>query len=324
MKGKDIRTPIILLLVSLCVALGATEVCLRHFFSDRLSYPRDERNLTYRYDAELGWFPKENQSTHYKGSREIEVHHNSRGFRDPEPPGDGKPAILFMGDSFVWGYDVEQSERFTDLLRKRLTNWDVYNLGVSGYGTDQEYLLLTKEMDFYRPRIVVLVFCRENDESDNSKNMVYGGYYKPYFKVVPNGLVLEGVPVPKSANYFFANHPVLSSSYCFRLLALSYFRFNSPPPLVLDNPTPQLFDLFIKLVQSRGAKLIVASTLPYPGLASFLAGRGVDFINLDNPYRFPSHGFHWTPKGHKVVSDRIFNFLTRKGYLSASGSPGND
>lgn len=62
----------------------------------------------------------------------ISVVHNSHGFRGPEPVNNSKPNVLIIGDSFVWGYDVEASERFTEKLQENHPEWNMYNLGVSG------------------------------------------------------------------------------------------------------------------------------------------------------------------------------------------------
>ncbi len=78
-----------------------------------------------------------------------------------------------------------------------MSGWDIYNLGVSGYGTDQEYLLLKRLIDQIRPDLVLLIFC-QNDHDDNATNRRYG-YYKPYFTLDQNQLALHGVPVPKAA-----------------------------------------------------------------------------------------------------------------------------
>jgi len=120
--------------------------------------------------------------------------------------------MIFLGDSFVWGYDAEQQERFTEKLRANIPGWSIYNLGVSGYGTDQEYLLLRQQYDFYRPQIVFLIFCKDNDDEDNSRNERYGLYYKPYFTVDGAWLKLRGVPVPRSEAYFFSLHNLLVKS----------------------------------------------------------------------------------------------------------------
>ena len=130
---------------------------------------------------------------------------------DDEYVKSNKPVIMFLGDSFVWGYDVEKEERFTEKLRKYMPDWSIYNLGVSGYGNDQEYLLLQKYYDKFRPEIVFVVFCTDNDRDDNSYNNINGGYFKPYFEIEEGNLKLKDQPVPLSANYylkdFYSKHP---------------------------------------------------------------------------------------------------------------------
>ena len=50
-----------------------------------------------------------------------------------------------------------------------------------------------------KPAVVVLIFCTDNDRQDNSSNIRYEGYQKPYFATAPDGsLLLSGQPVPKS------------------------------------------------------------------------------------------------------------------------------
>lgn len=307
----------ILILLSLTLGFVVTEIGMRFLFNDILQYTQDERNLTYRYDKELGWFPIKNSHKSYKGSRSIDVKHNRRGFRDIEHVVTGKPKILFLGDSFLWGYDVEQNERFTEKLSEKIKGWSIYNLGVSGYGTDQELLLLKMQYDYYRPNIVFLLFCNDNDEFDNTHNVVYGGYYKPYFTISMGSLVLNGVPVPQSENFFLANHKLLARLYWFRLFARSYFKIKSPRPLELDNPTPAIILSINEMVKAEGAKLVVGSTGSDPYLAEFLDSWQIGYIDLNNPYRYSSHGFHWTPAGHSFVSEKIYNFLNQEGYLTS-------
>ena len=74
----------------------------------------DERNLTYRHDAQLGWFPQENSRKQFQGSRSIGVKHNALGFRDKEYQENDVPNIVVLGDSFVWGTAV-LNRLFVDL-----------------------------------------------------------------------------------------------------------------------------------------------------------------------------------------------------------------
>jgi hypothetical protein len=127
--------------------LVAIELLLRVADFRELRQDVSERSLAYGYDAELGWAPIPNSVSTVTTARTIDATHNSLGFRDIEFAPDGRPVVLFIGDSFVWGVDAEANERFTDLLRDKLTQFAIVNAGVSGYGTDQEYLWLKRICD---------------------------------------------------------------------------------------------------------------------------------------------------------------------------------
>src|SRR5438309_4659690 len=184
--------------------LAALEVVLRVADFRELREGVSERSLSYRYDAELGWAPIPNSSSVVTNARSIHARHNSLGLRDEELSLDARPTILFLGDSFVWGLDAEADERFTDLLKPKTPGYKILAAGVSGYGTDQEYLLLKRLWPKVKPAVVVLIFCAQNDRLDNSTNVRYDSYQKPYFATQPDGSVLlMGQPVPKSHLLYF-------------------------------------------------------------------------------------------------------------------------
>ncbi|MGE0287705.1 MAG: SGNH/GDSL hydrolase family protein [Bradyrhizobium sp.] len=158
-----------------------------------------ERSLAYDYDPELGWMPQPGSASTIETFRTTHYRHNSLGLRDEEFKLDAKPTIMFLGDSFVWGLDSEAEERFSDLLKPRNPDYKILAAGVSGYGTDQEYLLLQKLWPKVKPAVVVLIFCGDNDRLDNVTSHRYDHYQKPYFATQPDGtLVLRGQPVPRS------------------------------------------------------------------------------------------------------------------------------
>src|SRR6266480_6476688 len=158
--------------------LAVLEAVLRVADFRELREGVSERSLSYRYDAELGWAPIPNSSSVVTNARSIHAKHNSLGLRDDEFSLDAKPTILFLGDSFVWGLDAEAPERFSELLKPRIASHKILAAGVSGYGTDQEYLLLQKLWPLVKPAVVVLVFCTVNDRGDNSTNIRYERYHK--------------------------------------------------------------------------------------------------------------------------------------------------
>src|SRR5258706_2824908 len=187
--------------------LAALEIFLRVADFLELRETSSERSLSYRYDAELGWAPVPNSSSQIATFRTTHFKHNSLGLRDEEFSLDAKPTIVFLGDSFVWGLDSEANERFTDLLKPRIPDYKILAAGVSGYGTDQEYLLLQRIWPKVKPVVVVLIFCAQNDRQDNTRSLYVFNYYKPYFATQPDGsLKLMGQPVPRSHLMYFRDH----------------------------------------------------------------------------------------------------------------------
>ena len=324
-----IRRALLFLLASV-FWIAVTDVGIHLLLRKRLLLlTLDERNLNYRYDPELGWFPIANSKGYFRGSRPVQVNNNARGFRDVEHVVGTKPRMVFLGDSFVWGYDVEQWERFTEDLRARVSDWSIYNLGVSGYGTDQEYLLLKRQYDFYRPQIVVLIFCRDNDDDDNSRNVRYGFYYKPYFTVDNGRLRLRGVPAPKSETYFFSQHKLLAKSGWVRLFAHAYFKVTAPPEFIAPrSPTHAILADMNRFIKSNGGKFVVGLERSYPELEEFFAVEHIPYVDLSNPYTYPTSSHHWTPEGHLFVGEKIEAFLKEGHYLqtirhAGSGVPGS-
>jgi hypothetical protein len=284
------------------------------YFKPAFRLAWDERSIMYRYDSTLGWFPIPSSRERLYASREITATHNSEGFRDVEFVNSDKPGILFLGDSFVWGYDVEAGERFTDKLRAKHPEWAIYNCGVSGYGTDQEYLLLQQIFDRFHPRVVFLL-CTETDDDDNSSNVRYGGYYKPYCVVNGTRLELKGIPVPFSERAFWAEHPGLSDSYVVRLFVKVYFKAFGPAKLINPKPTGAILWDVQKYVRSKGAVLVMGVTQSNPELEKFLHWAKIPYVDVSTPLRYQNFGQHWTPEGHSFVCEKVDELLRKGNFL---------
>ncbi|QWG15106.1 SGNH/GDSL hydrolase family protein [Bradyrhizobium sediminis] len=163
-RPRKILRPAVVALAVTTATLAALESFLRIADFRELREGVNERSLSYR-----------------------RVQHNSLGLRDIEFIRDSRTTIMFLGDSFVWGLDAEADQRFSDLLRKRIPGHNIVAAGVSGFGTDQEYLLLQRLWPKIQPAVVVLIFCTQNDRQDNSTNIRYEGYQKPYFVAAADG-----------------------------------------------------------------------------------------------------------------------------------------
>ena len=49
--------------------------------------------------------------------------------------------VILFGDSYTAGEGVSNEFRYSDVLEKNLANTEVYNFGLPGSGTDQQYLI---------------------------------------------------------------------------------------------------------------------------------------------------------------------------------------
>jgi hypothetical protein len=298
-------------LVTTLATLAALEIALRVADLRILREAASERSLTYRYDAELGWAPVPNSSSVVTTARTIHVQHNSLGFRDVEFERDARPVMLIIGDSFVCGVDAEVNERFTDPLRSRLSSTTIVNGGVSGYGTDQEYLLLQRIWATIRPSVVVLIYCTDNDRLDNGTNVRYDGYQKPYFATAADGsLVLRGQPVPKSRQLYIKEDWLVRHSWLVRLAVFAYVQLRHPQVYVPD-PTERIISKIRDFVEAHGARLVVGLQLSDGKMMQHLQAERIPFVTFDGAESHGSkYGAHWTPAGHRLVAKRLLELLT--------------
>jgi hypothetical protein len=302
--------------------LAAIEVVLRIADLRVLREGSSERSLTYRYDAELGWAPIPNSSATVTTARTIHARHNSLGLRDIEFARDARPTMLFIGDSFVWGVDAEAGERFTDLLRSRVSSHTIVNAGVSGYGTDQEYLWLRLLWPKIEPAVVVLIFCTANDRLDNGTNLRYDGYRKPYFATLPDGaLALRGQPVPKSRQVYIKQDWLVRHVWLARLFAFAYVEIRHPQ-LYVPDPTERLVSRIREFVEAHGARLLVGLQSSDDKLMKHLKAERIPFVSFDGAEAYSSlHGAHWTPEGHRLVAERLVGLLAENNIVEADRAP---
>jgi hypothetical protein len=303
-------------LIPLWITLATLAVCeigLRLADLPILRTGVGEHTLGHHYDAELGWAPDPNASPRVRTIRTIHVQSNSLGLRDIEFKPDGRPRIMFIGDSFVWGIDAEADERFTNLLRNDMPNYQIVNAGVVGYGTDQEYLLLQRLWDKIRPNILVLMFCTANDRHDNTQSIRYDHYQKPYFTIEKDALVLHGQPVPLSRQLYIQRYWIVRHSFIARLLLQAYIQIKHPLVMVPD-PTERLVSAIQDYAEARGAKFLVGLQLPDAALMQHLKARQIPFTSFEDAEAYgPDNSGHWTPAGNRLVADRLLRFFGENG-----------
>lgn len=122
---------------------------------------------------------------------------NESASRGPDLPARGSPAragvprLLFVGDSFLAGWNVREEALIPFSAQAALAGQgletECFSVSCSGYGTGQELLLLRKYGERVRPDFVVLCMYTGNDVVDNSLDLAglttvsNGAWVRPYF-----------------------------------------------------------------------------------------------------------------------------------------------
>lgn len=178
-------TKLLLGLASTLVAVTIVELGLRVSDFDPNTSPY------YRFDADLGWTLDP-------------VHRrvgglNSQGFRSPEVnpyKPEGTRRLLNLGDSFSAGMNVGYDKTYPGLLADWLNrngeSWEVINLAVGDWGTNQQLIALETLGLNLKPDVVVLQVFPFNDLCNNSVELAHTcsmqDLFRPYLNPAASNL----------------------------------------------------------------------------------------------------------------------------------------
>lgn len=129
---------------------------------DRDDLKRFQGFVNRNYDALLGWEPPPNAHADKPGPTGVawSLNTDERGVRI-NPGQTGPATISIYGDSFTFCDEVSDDQTWGHYL-SQLTGTGVDNWGVGGYGTDQAFLRLKRNLPEQHTDIVVLAVFSEN------------------------------------------------------------------------------------------------------------------------------------------------------------------
>jgi len=164
-SGKHVFFAAVTLCISLALALAVSEGLLRILHLPFQSKWQVSEDALARFDPELGWsyIPSRSATQEFgQEHRKVTMYFDDLGLRvasarDHADP--AAPSVLFVGDSFTFGHGVTYEETFIGQIRSRTDfPFQVINLGVQGYGTDQALLLLKRQFQKFNVKAVVYCF----------------------------------------------------------------------------------------------------------------------------------------------------------------------
>jgi lysophospholipase L1-like esterase len=287
---------------------------------------------------------------------DTEVRFNSIGLRDREfgPKPAGARRLLLIGDSYTFGWGVEEGERYADRLEERLreipgARWEVVKAGTNAYSTAHELAWLREYGWSLDPDLVVLQFCMGNDFADNA-----GADYR-----VEDGRL---VTVPPGPNGSAADERGLKAwarrhSHLYLMLRnlvnqpgvgradrrrAEFAMFNAQVNRGSGRTREILAEMAAE-ARTRGVPLVLLvvpmrhqigeagvkekALADYPNtvITETAQALGVPAIDLLTTFResagagssglYFRHDAHWTREGHRLAGDSLFDSLRAGGWI---------
>lgn len=235
-----------------------------------------------------------------------------RASRELDEP-DARPRILFVGDGFVSGDGVQESERFTNVLESLEPSRRMDNLGMTTYGPD----LMLRSLEVVglklNPKLVVICmytddFRRVRPENDGA------GFMIPRYRLESGHLVSMPYPKPnlwdklsisvavekllweKTSRQWDLNRAILDrfeqlgQQHGFRTVILFL-------PGTDDTPGDQQRRAWLKDYADRHAN-------PYLDLSDAIHKVGLPAFIENNP--------HYSPVGHQTIAHELDRFFTER------------
>jgi hypothetical protein len=276
-KRRKLLGNLLALAIGLAIAVGGAELYLRLTDNSTNNYGT---TLRYAANPELGYTLEPNQDAvvHLPCTRIEHVRVNSLGFRDHEWSRDSSAKIAVLGDSFMEGVHLADSDHVSGIL-EQLLGVEVMNFGISGYGTVAHLMTYRKVVRQFHPKVVLLFFFTQNDFlNDHCALDVRTGNFRA--QPCPCGMIKNGkvsyhldhppgiVPLLPPEPTGFHVYDYLSSKFRKPVQIESAIWPQYLPPWkgeyneALAITRQALRDLKTE-VEADGAKLIVVSVPPY-------------------------------------------------------------
>lgn len=332
--------------IAVLAAMLAVEGALR-LVQPVVAYQYAPQRMVLNHFAPSDYLPFE-LKRHFRGRfRMLEfdstVSTNSLGMRDNEIDF-SKPRILCLGDSFTFGFGVENDETFCARLEARFSGrYDVVNAGFAGGSSPDAYALwLSRRFNDVKPALIICsVF--QNDLTD-----VRGHRWEPEGEALPQRITTPGVVVTRDGallrDNFVTQLPpqlrlLIKESYVVAVVRDRLLKDAEAQAVVPAAVAPaaaiaidtgaddRRFTLALEFLQSAaGTTPVVLHLIPFKGQTTdsymdtaakaFAARTGwttaQDYRAFSDSDYF-THDGHWLRSGHEKAATYLHAALVRLG-----------
>jgi len=245
------------------------------------------------------------------------------GFRDGGLQ--GGPRVAVLGDSYAFGYGVDQGESFPEQLERRMrargAAIDVINAGVPGFGGVEERRMLEKHVLPLRP-VLVLIAVYGNDLRDNER-AEHGRWMRIRNFLGVHSILYEIISAARTV------HPRIEAAAAGKSRPeVAAANYSAEGYAIERREIERMRDLCAARGVRFGVVLLPASTPLEEGRLR-PAGAPVPFLDLQarfaglprRAWRNPYIG-HLTSEANGWVAEAIAEFIDRDGLLDKDAAPG--
>jgi hypothetical protein len=191
MPGRIVRRQAainaVLVIVSLAIGLVALETAGRVVAATVIMSGK-----LFRPHPELGWTPLPDLDLVRRNANGDLWHiaTDAEGIRGPSSwPDEEHTRLLILGDSFAFGEGVDLADRFDMIIRERVPSLAVLNLGVMGYGPDQELIRARPWKSQLRRGDALLLLTYHGNDFHDLVRTRHGGRSKPWIEEADRRLI---------------------------------------------------------------------------------------------------------------------------------------
>lgn len=312
-----------------CVLLAETILRVAGFAPSRLhvfSIDRPGNYFTKHHTRGYAYVPGEFTVT-IPGPYSYKVTHLHNGLRITHPSNDkaweNKKGIWIFGCSFTHGYGLNNEDTFPWLLQRALTDYEVVNFGVDGYGTVQSLIQFQESLqNGNKPAVVVVDYASFHDQRNGMSrawkkvlitNFRFGPMNYPYAKLAPNNkLVLVNEPAPMD----YPGLGLLQNSALAQQLD-NFYNYLIEKSYRGHDVSKAVLEEFLNLCQANGIDFVVAGIIRGPADSDMLeyfntkGALAVDIsvdLDIKANTNLPYDG-HPSPIATKQYAQKLESFL---------------
>jgi hypothetical protein len=186
MKVKEVAGGLCVTLITVAVLLGLSEIALRAYLHWAVIYDVEMSRYATEIKEEspnprIGHVHKPNSAATLM---RVPVKINSDGLRDSEYSRErnGNYRIIFLGDSLTFGWGVDKSKTFEEILEAELSQTkptEIINFGAGNYNTSQEVGLFIEKGLKYKPdHVVVFYFINDAEPTPRKSDLEFLGHLR--------------------------------------------------------------------------------------------------------------------------------------------------